>query len=779
MPPKASAAKKERLTLAQLCSYDDILTDALVDQVYYWTKIRKNRSAYHSSRGIREEDVTKILQNAVIIEKNTSKAESQLLELQGLKKFQQNLKTEKEKEDFRRHLKKYINIYLPDCPFEVSSTNRYTMVTHEASVVARRDISKGEVIKYLCGVQVIMTPEEEAHIGLSRRDFSIVISSRNKTASLFLGPARFANHDCDANARLMTTGSAGMQIIAVRDIDVGEEITVTYGDNYFGEDNCECLCRTCEEKCRNGWAQGIDKDDASVPKLSIEKEPSQPEGVMYQFRRRRRFASTASSQAESMTPDINLRPHVPKSTARSASSIYGLSPGVVSPLPNSPRTITKRKRDTEDNEQSPTKIMKCASESNDEHRSPSNTPKKRHSPRDVADESPSSQLQESMKNQDSEGMLSSTLSDEQAIVVDTTVLPTTLEEITSRRNSASPQSTRSIIKQESHSMHEAQSPFGTPINSRMDVIVKVEECNLVAPESVGCGSSVSGSVVESRRESFSPPSSAEAMVDTDATSVDDDTIVVQQQKPLSTNRLKSTVNITDSTSDSLPPAKGSWGGRRRGSLWNAEKKARAEAAKRAKAVSQEEIPQNTVQDDQTSVLSELGSDLDLDDSTMSIVKRVSQPRKRRKKGTLVPPSTDLDHAPSVRRPGDYVLTPALLAEPASAWINCKICEDSFVQKDAYFTRSSCPRCERHSKLYGYMWPKTDKEGKHDEEERVTDHRTVHRFVNFTEERMIRRKNGRGSTDSREITKEASVVPSEKKEEVLGRRSSRSRARTKR
>jgi hypothetical protein len=33
MPPKASAAKKERLTLAQLCSYDDILTDALVDQV--------------------------------------------------------------------------------------------------------------------------------------------------------------------------------------------------------------------------------------------------------------------------------------------------------------------------------------------------------------------------------------------------------------------------------------------------------------------------------------------------------------------------------------------------------------------------------------------------------------------------------------------------------------------------------------------------------------------------------------------------------------------------
>ncbi|RAL59565.1 hypothetical protein DID88_006558 [Monilinia fructigena] len=273
MPPKVSKSKKERLTLAQLCSYDDILTDALVDQVYYWTNIRKNRIAYHSSRGVREEDVTKILQNAVIVEKNPSKAEAQLLALPGLKKFQQNLKSEKEKEDFRRHLKKYINIYLPDCPFEVSSTNRYTVVTHEAAIVARREIRKGEVVKYLCGIQVVMTPEEEEHINSSRRDFSIVMSSRNKTASLFLGPARFANHDCGANARLNTTGNAGMEIIAVRDIEIGEEITVTYGDNYFGDDNCECLCKTCEDNRQNGWAQDDDDSNESIPKLSIEQEP--------------------------------------------------------------------------------------------------------------------------------------------------------------------------------------------------------------------------------------------------------------------------------------------------------------------------------------------------------------------------------------------------------------------------------------------------------------------------------------------------------------------------
>lgn len=198
-------------------------------QTYYWTGIRKNKSSYHPSRGIREEDVTSIIQKCVIVEKDAAKAEKQLLALSGLKKFSEGLKTEKEKDDFRKHLRRYVNIYLPDCPIEISSTNRYTVVTHEAAVTARRYIKKGEVIKYLCGIQVIMTEEEEAHIKSSRRDFSIVISSRSGAASLFLGPARFANHDCGANARLRTTGSAGMEIYAIQDIEVGDEITVSYG----------------------------------------------------------------------------------------------------------------------------------------------------------------------------------------------------------------------------------------------------------------------------------------------------------------------------------------------------------------------------------------------------------------------------------------------------------------------------------------------------------------------------------------------------------------------
>ena len=92
----------------------------------------------------------------------------------------------------------------------------------------------------------------------------------------------------------------------------------------------------------------------------------------------------------------------------------------------------------------------------------------------------------------------------------------------------------------------------------------------------------------------------------------------------------------------------------------------------------------------------------------------------------------------VRTPGDYHLCRALLATAYHRWVECRNCDEYFVQENAYQTRIACPRCERHSKLYGYWWPKTEKEGKLDKEERVLDHRTIHRFVEPDEERHERK-----------------------------------------
>ncbi|KAH8772291.1 hypothetical protein BGZ57DRAFT_711419, partial [Hyaloscypha finlandica] len=238
--------------LQQLVAYDDILTDTLIDRIYYRGAVRKSCGIYHSTCKDRQ-SVISILRDVVIKEKDLPGAERQMLALPSLKKFSDNLKSATEKDSFRRHMRRYLSLYLPDCAFEILGTNRYTVTTHEATVVSRKLIGKGEEIKYLCGTRVILTTEEEDDLDRKGLDFSIIKTTRNKATSFLFGPVRFANHDCKANARLVTTGSTGMKIVATKDIGIGEEIMVTYDDDYFGEDNCECLCKTCEDCCRNGW----------------------------------------------------------------------------------------------------------------------------------------------------------------------------------------------------------------------------------------------------------------------------------------------------------------------------------------------------------------------------------------------------------------------------------------------------------------------------------------------------------------------------------------------
>jgi hypothetical protein len=196
-----------------------------------------------------------ILRDVVIKERDLRRAESQLLVLPSLKRFSDNLKSAEENDDFRQHMRRYLNIYLPDCPFEISGTNRYKMTTHEATIIARRPIKAGEEIKYLCGIRAILTEEEEDDLDQRGQTSSIMVTTRNKVTSSYLfGPVGWANHDCEeANARFTSIGRTGMKVTAERDIEVGEEITVFYARGYFGKRNRKCLCKTCEIRRRNGW----------------------------------------------------------------------------------------------------------------------------------------------------------------------------------------------------------------------------------------------------------------------------------------------------------------------------------------------------------------------------------------------------------------------------------------------------------------------------------------------------------------------------------------------
>ncbi|KAF2225092.1 hypothetical protein BDZ85DRAFT_309366 [Elsinoe ampelina] len=597
--PKAVAledalAKKGGLTLSQLVDYDDRLTDALVDRVYFWTTIRKLRPSYHPARGVREEDVCRILQDHVVLEKDPVTAVQKLLELPALKKYSQSLKTKDEKEHFQRHLSKYTRIYMPDCPFEVCTTNRYTITTHEASAIARKEIKKGEVIKYLNGIQVAMTKKEEQDLDLRNQDFSIVMSSRKKTPSLFLGPARFANHDCNANARLSTIGPHGMQIVSVRTIEVGEEITVTYGDDYFGEDNCECLCATCESLRRNGWSRKRKRNQEEAEEPASDSTPSEGAGTpdSYSLRRKRKFmfdmethspiptSSASSSPAphkrKRLSQDAKITPKSPASSARkSANTAPSAASGEMHPLWSSPKA-----------------------------KKPPRTYSKLHRNRDL--------LSTSSTEARSLSPAASLLSNSQA--------PSNSTDATSISDLAD------NIKVETTS--DAESTL-TSLSSNCEF----DDTNQ--------------RIIRKRRRGLAPT----------------------RQSLRNKSSFPALPSIESFATTDLSPSDSS----------------------------------------------------DSDSSS---------------------PSSDTDK-PLRRRPGDYTLTPILLPTIYSRWISCRNCDDVFVQDDAYLTRANCPRCERHSKLYGYAWPKTDKEGRNDSEERVLDHREVHRFIDTKEEMKERKGRGKG------------------------------------
>ncbi|KAF2204280.1 hypothetical protein GQ43DRAFT_188738 [Delitschia confertaspora ATCC 74209] len=616
MTGEEGARKRSPLTLENLASYDDVITDALVDRVYYWTTIRKNRSRFSASRGIHEEDIADILRKSAIIEKDPAKAVSQLLQLPGLRSYVNRLPNQEEKDHFTRHMRRYLNIYMPDCPWEVTTTNRYMISEHEASITARKDIRKGEEIKYLTGVQVAMTKEQEESLDLSRKDFSIVVSSRKKTRSLFLGPARFANHDCNPNARLSTTGINGMQIVSVKNIEAGEEITVSYGEDYFGDDNEECLCLTCEMRQVNGWApfRPANRSKEGTPEEEEEEEQQQQQQEEAATSgRKRKFTSISATTSRDGTP-------VSPDTKRAKLEVLDKSP-------------IKRPESQVFGQRSLKRECGGSSLRQEIPLSSIEDP--------VVDLAPTIEISREIRTQQHVGLLAVGLDE------------------------GSPLSSTSPPL--SSSAHSPKSSNSTDATSVDEYILMQEVVEKVQVEK-------------------------------------DNTLVSGSAREVST--------VGTNTS---------------------------------------ELQTSVPVDDEMSELSELSDSFELNDVLQKIVKRKklripSLPRTTRSSSrnvlriaTPLPMDSIEDgYVANPRKPGDYTLTPLLLTTKHSRWVECRTCDSEFIEDNATHTHTECPRCERHSKLYGYVWPKTDKEGKHDKEERILDHRTVHRFIEPEEEKYIKK-----------------------------------------
>ena len=68
-----------------------------------------------------------------------------------------------------------------------------------------------------------------------------------------VGTISFVNHDCRSNCKLIQEKGNKVSLLAIRDIKVGEELTISYGDDYFERENKDCECRTCEGKLEGAF----------------------------------------------------------------------------------------------------------------------------------------------------------------------------------------------------------------------------------------------------------------------------------------------------------------------------------------------------------------------------------------------------------------------------------------------------------------------------------------------------------------------------------------------
>ena len=59
-----------------------------------------------------------------------------------------------------------------------------------------------------------------------------------------VGPICFVNHDCSPNCKMVQEKGDMVGLEVINDIATGEEVTISYGDDYFELENKDCECRT-------------------------------------------------------------------------------------------------------------------------------------------------------------------------------------------------------------------------------------------------------------------------------------------------------------------------------------------------------------------------------------------------------------------------------------------------------------------------------------------------------------------------------------------------------
>ena len=214
----------EILTAHQLCEYDDLATMIIIDS-YLGFQTHKMNPKFRPAR--RYLNQWRNVVNNFIESKDYEKCYLDSVVNNELIQNQFSAKSLSEKDSFKSHLFKFLNLFNPDSGITIKECSRYSTEKKGGQIVATRKWLKNQKIEKLIGCIAELNKNEEAEIlkpGLN--DFSVMYSCRKQCSQLWLGPGAYINHDCRPNCKVILQYSMNLSIFNHRGLYYSQSIRI-------------------------------------------------------------------------------------------------------------------------------------------------------------------------------------------------------------------------------------------------------------------------------------------------------------------------------------------------------------------------------------------------------------------------------------------------------------------------------------------------------------------------------------------------------------------------